>query len=72
MEGGLQIVIKDAFVIEDVPKYIKLGNYKESSIGSDQFFGVIHCISTIKIVFFIFRCNSEENANIIREGQQIC
>ena len=31
--------IKVVFVIEDVPKYIKLGNYKESLIGSDQFLG---------------------------------
>ena len=29
----------DVFVIEDVPKYIKLGNYKELLIGSDQFQG---------------------------------
>ena len=38
-EGELQSFIKDVFLFEDVPKYIKLGNYKESPIDSDQLQG---------------------------------
>ena len=37
VEGEFQSFIEDVFVIEDVLKYIKLVNYKESLIGSDQF-----------------------------------
>ena len=37
--GEFQSFIKDVFVIEDGPKNIKLGNYRESLIGSDQFQG---------------------------------
>ena len=36
-EGESQSFIKDVFVIEDVPEYIKLGNYKETLIASDRF-----------------------------------
>ena len=38
-EGEFQSFIKDVFVIENGPKYIKLENYRESLIDSDQFQG---------------------------------
>ena len=47
-EGEFQSFIKDIFVIEDAPKYIKLGNYKESLIGSDQFQGSFIAFQLIK------------------------
>ena len=76
-EGEFQSFVMDIFVIEDVPKYIKLGNYKELLIGSDQFQGrssepltqpggVLN-IWTNKIVFFVFRPNFEGNDNKVQE-----
>ena len=47
-EGEFQSFIKDVFVTEDVPRYIKLGNYKESLIGSDQFQGSFITFKLIK------------------------
>ena len=47
-KGEFQSFIKDVFVIEDAPKYIKLGNYKESLIGSDQFQGSFIAFQLIK------------------------
>ena len=47
-EGAFQSFIKDVFVIEDVSKYIKLGNYKESLIGSDKFQGSFIAFQLIK------------------------
>ena len=47
-EGEFQSFIKDVFVIEDVPKYIKLGNSKELLIGSDKFQGLFIAFQLIK------------------------
>ena len=47
-EGVFQSFIKDIFLIEDGSKYIKLGNYKESLIGSDQFQGSLIAFQLIK------------------------
>ena len=47
-EGEFQSFIKDVFVIEDVPKYIKLGNYKESPAGADQFRGSFIAFQLLK------------------------
>ena len=43
-----QSFIKEVFVIEDAPKYIKLGNYKESLIDSDQVQGSFIAFQLIK------------------------
>ena len=37
--NSLQIFVKDYFIINDARRYIKLGNYKESYIGSENFKG---------------------------------
>ena len=47
-EREFQSFIKDVFFIEDAPKYIKLGNYKEPLIGSDQFQGSFIAFQLIK------------------------
>ena len=42
------ILVCPYFFIEDVSKYIKLGNYKESLIGSDKFQGSFIAFQLIK------------------------
>ena len=50
-QGEFQSFIKDVFVIEDVPKYIKLQRIIGRLLPIS---GLIHSISTNKIVFFVF------------------
>ena len=47
-EGEFQSFIKDVFLIEDAPNYIKLGNYTVSLIGSDKFQGSFTAFQLIK------------------------
>ena len=54
VDGEFQSFIKDVFVIQDVPKYTKLGNYKESLIGSDKFQGPLIVFELIKLIFLCF------------------
>ena len=37
--NSLQNFVKDYFIIKDATRYIKLGDYKESHIGSENFKG---------------------------------
>ena len=64
-EGAFQSFIKDVFVIEDVSKYIELGNYKESLIGSDKFQGSFIAFQLIKRISLFFRYNFERNGKKI-------